>query len=107
MRFEGGRLLSLTSEGEKSLLIVGVAMVQPAAAEKRFTDFHPLGIDAEMSFAEAGIERKDGTSHDSHERPDDTEKEDAEESTGKLPSVLQRVKSEIPTRPSCEGCKQP
>lgn len=107
MRFEGGRLLRPAPEVENRLLIIGVAMVQPTTAEKSFADFNQLGIDAEICFAEEGIERKDGTSHDSHERPDDTEKEDAKESTGKLPAVLQRVKSEIPACPCREGRKQP
>lgn len=97
MRFERGRLLCLTSEGEKSLLIIGVAVVQPTATEESFADVNQLGIDTEMRFTEEGIERKNSTSYHSHERPDDTEQEDAKESAGKLLAVLQFVKPDIPT----------
>lgn len=107
MRFEGGRLLCLTTEREKSLLIIGVAVVQPAAAEKRFADVNQLGIDTEMCFAEEGIEGKDGTSHHSHERPDDTEQDNGSERTGKLRAVLKFIKPAIPAYPSNGKRKQP
>lgn len=107
MRFERERLLCLTSEGEKSLLIIGVAVVQPTATEKNFADVNQLGIDTEMCFAEERIKGKDGTSHHSHERPDDTEQDNGSGRTGKLRAVLKLIKPAIPAYPSSERRKQP